>query len=226
MKDSMSKHSHRRAHQATPKVKIAPPAANTSFVTILGEQLYSSAVEMFNAISYLVTPAPATSVSAKGKLFIKSWEQGPGGNGQPALKVYDDANRKYRVNLNDAHLGYWTIGYGHKLITGEQFAQGITLSEADHLFETDLATKAVDKIKKHVTVPLTQQQFDALADYVFNTGSLANTQLLSKLNNHDYNGAVSEMDITTSGGVVMQGLVVRRASEHKIWLYGVYENHH
>jgi lysozyme len=170
----------------------------------------------------------ATEVSEKGKLFIKSWEQGPKGSGQPALKVYDDANKAYRDELKDPTAkpkGFWTIGYGHLLTAGEKFGKGISTGEAETLFETDLKRKSVDIIKRIVTAPLSQQQFDALASYIFNTGSLKGTKLLANINKNDMDAAVKEMDIITSNGKVMRGLVTRRENEHKIWLNGIYENH-
>lgn len=180
----------------------------------------------------LVTALPATvaatSVSDKGKLFIKSWEQGPGGSGQPALTIYDDADKKYKNELKELSgrpKGYWTIGYGHLLLAGEDYEKGISLPEAERLFEYDLKKKSVDIINKYVTTALNQQQFDALASYVFNTGSLKGTKLLANINKKAFKAASLEMDIITSGGKVMKGLVIRRKNEQNIWTNAVYENH-
>jgi len=66
-------------------------------------------------------------------------------------------------------------------------------------------------------VPLNQQQYDALASYVYNTGSLQGTRMLENLNKGDYAGAVKEMDIVKADGKVQPGLVDRRQKEHNIW---------
>ena len=174
------------------------------------------------------TGIAATAVSEKGKLFIKSWEQGPKGSGQPALKIYDDADMKYKDELRSLAgrpKGFWTIGYGHLLVAGDKYDTGISISDGEKLFDDDLKRKSVDIIKKYVTVSLNQRQLDALASYVFNTGSLNGTRLLANINKSDFKAAAKEMDITTSNGKVLRGLVTRRTNEQNILLNGIYENH-
>lgn len=62
--------------------------------------------------------------------------------------------------------------------------------------------------------PITQHQFDALVSFVFNTGKLANTGLLKKLNGNDYAAVPAEfMKWTKSKGEVLKGLVRRRKAE-------------
>jgi GH24 family phage-related lysozyme (muramidase) len=41
-------------------------------------------------------------------------------------------------------LGYPTIGYGHLLVAGESFPQGLTESQANALLDKDLASKVAD----------------------------------------------------------------------------------
>ncbi len=193
------------------------------------QTLSVSILDIGNSCSVFGVPiVKVTIVSDLGKTFIKSWEQGPNGNGQPALKVYDDADQKYKEDIKDLTgrpKGFWTIGYGHLLLPGENFDKGITSLEAEQLFENDLKKKSLDIISHNVTAILNQQQFDALASYVFNTGSLKGTKLLTNINNNNFEAAVKEMDITTSGGKVMRGLVIRRQNEQDMWLKGIYENH-
>ena len=156
------------------------------------------------------TAPNATSISEKGLQFIASWEQGP--KGGAALKPYDDG------------FGYMTIGYGHLILPGEDFSKGITQQQALDLLRKD-SQNAANAINSNVKTPLNQSQFDALASYVFNTGSLKGTKLLEKLNSSDYAGAVSEMDIVTANGKVVKGLVTRRNDEHEIFNNGVYNMH-
>ena len=112
-----------------------------------------------------------------------------------------------------------TIGYGHEVRPGEDFSNGITEEQALQLLAQD-AQIFIDAINDLVTVPLTQNQFDALLSYVYNTGSLSGTILLANLNAGDYEGAAAEMDINTSEGVYMQGLENRRIAERNLFLNG------
>jgi GH24 family phage-related lysozyme (muramidase) len=190
------------------------------------------------------------NISERGKDFIRSWEQGPSGKGEPALKVYDTHNPKVEVPWSDVSFNKqgkpldkqgsvdlskdWTIGYGHKIPAGEDFSKGLTKQEAIELLNKDIKTKAVDLINKNVSWPLNQDRFDALTSYVFATGGLykrdasgksVKTELLKKLNKGDYEGAVKEMNINTQNKHVLKGLENRRIDEHKMWNSGIYINH-
>lgn len=231
----MSHHSKQRVHipviqRHVPHAAAGAPQSNNVLV-VLGKEVLESAQ---HAIVWMVDQLEATLVSDRGKTFIKSWEQGPAGKGLPALEIYDDNDQQYKSNilktnpgLQGRPKGFWTIGYGHRIISQDRddFSKGITSSKAEQLFENDLLRKSIDIIIRNIKVRLNQQQFDALASYVFNTGSLVGTQLLTKINAGDLAGAVLEMDIVTSNGVRMGGLVTRRANEQNMWLHGIYVNH-
>jgi RHS repeat-associated protein len=115
-----------------------------------------------------------------------------------------------------------TIGFGHEVQPGEDFSGGITREQAYQLLRQD-AQIAVNVINRLVTVSLNQNQFDALTSYVFNTGSLYGTNLLSNLNAGNFQGAALQMDIVTQLGVVQPGLVNRRQAEQNLFLYGIYK---
>ncbi|QIL42514.1 lysozyme [Pedobacter sp. HDW13] len=122
-----------------------------------------------------------------------------------------------------------TIGYGHKLTSQEissgTYASGITQQQAHALFMSD-AQNAINAVNSQVTVSLTQNQFDALVSFVYNTGggAFGNSTLLSKLNSGDYSGAAAQMDrwVYASGGVV-NGLVNRRNQEQDLFSNGDYQ---
>jgi lysozyme len=170
------------------------------------------------------------SVDERGREFIRAFEQGPEGSGRPALKCYDDHDKKYYLDLKKEGklqgrpIGYWTNGYGHLASAGE-CESVITEQKAKQLFEHDLEHKSVRIIKRLVKVKLTQDQLNALASYVYNTGSLQGTKLLKYINKGDFKAAVKEMDIETSGGKKLRGLKIRREAEHEIWNNGRYEIH-
>ena len=113
--------------------------------------------------------------------------------------------------------GIWTDGYGntHGVVPGVT----ITMEQA----VTDLASNiegAEFVVNKVVTVPLTQNQFDALVDFVFNLGSgnFQSSTLLRKLNAGDYPGASQEFPKWNhAGGVEVAGLTRRRLAEQQLF---------
>lgn len=115
-------------------------------------------------------------------------------------------------------VGVLTIGYGHT--TNVRPGQVITESEAEELLRYDLSW-VEDAINKSVTVDLNQNQFDALASWVYNLGetNLRNSTMLKKLNAGDYEGAADEMlRWNKAGGKVLRGLVRRRKAERDLFL--------
>jgi lysozyme len=117
--------------------------------------------------------------------------------------------------------GVWTIGYGH---TGLKHQDGtvkagrvITEDEADRLLDHDMRV-FVDRVNRLVTVELSQNEFDALVSFDFNTGGLAKSTLLRRLNAGAYDEVPAQlMRWTRASGKVLAGLVRRRASEVRLW---------
>lgn len=111
----------------------------------------------------------------------------------------------------------WTIGYGHT--GGVNPGDVITQDQADAYLLGDL-TKFSNSVVALLHVPVTQNQFDALVDFAYNVGpgNLANSTLLRKLNAGDYQGASEQFLVwNKAGGVVMPGLVRRRAAEQALF---------
>lgn len=113
--------------------------------------------------------------------------------------------------------GYPTIGYGHVVLVHEQdqFAAGITQSEATELLRKDvrIAERAVLRL---ISVPLTDGQFDALVSFTFNlgAGALQRSTLRRKINRGEHESLPSEfMRWTWSAGVQLSGLIFRRKAE-------------
>ena len=112
----------------------------------------------------------------------------------------------------------WSIGYGHYM-GASPTTSTVDLLQADALLNQDSAW-AVRAVQNDVTVPLSQDQFDALVSLVYNIGAraFANSTLLRKLNAADYAGAASQFDVwNKSSGSVNQALVARRASERALF---------
>lgn len=120
--------------------------------------------------------------------------------------------------------GVWTIGYGHT--KGVKKDDKISQAEADKLLSQDLS-QCGEQVEKCVRVPLHDNQFAALASFVFNAGigSLTSSTLLRRLNNGDYDCVPSELakwvkaiNPKTGKKVALPGLVKRRAAEGQLWL--------
>jgi lysozyme len=76
-------------------------------------------------------------------------------------------------------------------------------------------------VNNAVTVPLNQNQFDALVSLAYNIGTNAfsKSTLVKKLNANDIRGAADQFDVwVNAGGKRMQGLVNRRAKEKALFL--------
>lgn len=95
----------------------------------------------------------------------------------------------------------------------------ITLSEGERLLTKDL--RWVDAaINKHVKVPLTQNQHDALASFVFNVGEakFAKSRLLKLLNKGQYDEVPPQLRLWVhSKGKKLKGLERRRDAEVALW---------
>jgi len=116
----------------------------------------------------------------------------------------------------------WTIGYGH---TGPEVNPGmkITQTQAEDLLMRDVQ-KAVNAVNALVRVRLSQQEFDALVDFVFNVGrtNFQNSTLLRLLNAGNYKGAAEQFDDwDMSHGKHMAGLLRRRIAERDEFLSGM-----
>lgn len=128
--------------------------------------------------------------------------------------------------------GVWTICYGHT--KGVTRGQTATKAQCDAHFKDDLKWAQV-VVDKHVTVPISVNQFDALVLLVFNIGetNFRTSTLLRKLNAKDYRGAAVEFPkwnniriaqtdpktkLTTSRLVPSNGLTRRRLSEMELFL--------
>jgi lysozyme len=114
-------------------------------------------------------------------------------------------------------VGILTIGYGST--GGIKEGQTITQEQAEAMLVDDLDA-AADGVRKLVTVPLNQGQFDALCDFVFNLGEgrLRDSTLLRLLNQGRYGEAAAQFRFwVMAGGHPLPGLVKRRAAERAMF---------
>ena len=138
-------------------------------------------------------------ISDKGIAFIRDHEG-------CVLTAYQDGG------------GVWTIGIGHT--RGVKAGQVITQSQADEFLADDISPVEAC-INKSVTVALNQNQFDALASFIFNVGENAfkNSTLLKKLNAGNYRAAADQFTRWVyDNNVFVQGLYNRRTDEKVLFL--------
>jgi len=127
-----------------------------------------------------------------------------------------------RLNAYDDGVGVWTIGFGTTI-----YPNGIKVKKGDTCTEAQAKAYMAHDLKKFesavnsaVTVPINQNQFDALVSLAYNIGTsgFKNSTLVKKLNAGDIRGAAAQFDVwNKGGGKVMQGLVNRRAVERKLF---------
>lgn len=112
--------------------------------------------------------------------------------------------------------GVLTIGYGHtKSVKG-----AITAEKAEELLKQDL--KFVDAtISTKVKVPLNENQYSALASFIFNVGhgAFSGSTMLRLLNQGKYEEAAKQFDRWVfAGGKKLAGLEKRRRLEKELFL--------
>ena len=128
-------------------------------------------------------------------------------------KVTEDGDvRAYRCPA-----GKWTIAYGHT--RGVKSGMRASKAECEKLLIEDLH-EAGNAVRRYVSVPLSQYQYDALVSFVFNLGegNFKSSTLLKKLNQGLYNEVPAQIlrwnKATVEGKLTeLAGLTRRRTAE-------------
>ena len=145
------------------------------------------------------------NISAEGKALIKKFEG-------CKLEAYRCA------------AGVWTIGYG--TIKNVERGQTITQQEADEMFNHEMKEYET-YVNTAVTVPLSQNQFDALVSWVFNlgNGNLQASTMLKVINSGDHAGVPAQIKRwNKAGGKVLDGLIRRREAEALLYQGAIWEH--
>lgn len=130
--------------------------------------------------------------------------------GLDLLKSFEECRYSaYKPTPNDV----WTLGYGHTSGVGE----GDTCddAQADAWLAED-ASGAAAEVERDATVPLTDDEFDALVCLTFNIGrgAFRGSTLLKKLDAGDHAGAAQEfLRWDKQNGKELAGLERRRQAE-------------
>lgn len=135
-----------------------------------------------------------------------------------AFIVHHEGSRN-RVYLDP--VGIPTVCAGH---TGPEVKLGDVYSDevCTALLKKDTAI-AERAVRRLVYVRITQEQYNALVSFTFNVGegNLAKSTLLKRVNSGECRAAGAEfLRWNKAKGVVLPGLVKRRAEESKLWLSG------
>ena len=119
--------------------------------------------------------------------------------------------------------GVWTIGFGTiKYPNGQRVKKGDTCTreQAEQWLKNDC--KWVDAcLDKYVTAKTTQNQFDALASFVYNIGetAFAKSTMLTLLNQNNFTAAANQFDRWVfDNGKRITGLANRRTKEKALFL--------
>ena len=138
-------------------------------------------------------------------------------NGIAIIKEFEGL----RLSTYADSVGVPTIGYGHT--KGVTWGMKITEEQANAWLRQDIKSHTVG-IDRHITVPLTQNQYDALASFHFNLGPniLAGSALKNYINAKNWTAAANEMKkYVNAGGRPLPGLIRRRNAEAALFLKGV-----
>jgi len=120
-----------------------------------------------------------------------------------------------RLTAYQDQVGVWTIGYGHT--AGVQPGDTCTQEQAEAWLQSDVSW-AVQTVNLYVTIALTQGEFDALVDFVFNlgSGSFEHSTLLTLVNQRNFGAAADQFERWDhAGGKVVAGLLRRRQAEEE-----------
>ncbi len=136
----------------------------------------------------------------------------PSSNAYNLIKEFEGL----RLTAYQDSVGVWTIGYGH---TGPDVYQGLTITQqrADELLVQDVTSSSSAVNSHNPPYDWTQNQFDALVSFTFNLGA-------GNLNSLTANDTRTIEEISNAiplynqaGGVVLPGLVRRRAAEKALF---------
>lgn len=140
-----------------------------------------------------------------------------------AIKLFEGSNKKGDLHYAyQCSAGVWTCGFGS---TGGVTKDTVwTEAQAQSALAHDLL-RFESAVRNAVTVPLSQNQFDALVSFTFNLGegNLRKSTLLRLLNASDYVGAAGQFPRWDwVNGKPNAGVRRRRVAEQEIFINAKY----
>ena len=156
-------------------------------------------------------PKPARRrVGAAGIALMHKWEG--------CARKLPDGRYKAYPDPGSADGKPWTIGWGS---TGPGIGPDTiwTQQQCDDRFENDIIAYADEVANAIGDAPTTQNQFDALVSFSYNTGAISKATLTKRHKAGDTAGAIAEFGRwVRNDGRVMKGLVNRRADEAALYM--------
>jgi lysozyme len=144
-----------------------------------------------------------------GTALIKKWEGCHKRRSDGRLAAYPDPG--------SADGKPWTIGWGS---TGADVRKGVvwTHAQCDARFASDIQRYVAAVAKALGTAPTTQNQFDALVSFHYNTGAIATASLTRLHKQGQFAAAAKEFaKWIYNDGKPMKGLANRRAEEARLY---------
>jgi lysozyme len=135
-----------------------------------------------------------------------------------ALALVERFERFMPLPYDDGY-GFATVGWGHRILAGEDFSAGLTRAAADRLLAQDLGT-AEAAVARLCPVALTDNQRGALISFAFNAGAgtLQRATFRQCLLRRDYADVPAGlMKYVWSAGRRSRGLVRRRRAEAELF---------
>lgn len=180
----------------------------------LGKKDTNTSSNIINLTTTTTTLQPMIMITQSTIQHLIDWES-------KRYKAYDDG------------AGYMTIGVGHAIFDkNEKFENKLLLTstltdeEVEKLLMQDLSSrvKADQQIKDKITHLLTQNQYDALVLFIFNTGRLWNVLAgtinlyLTDHTKHENSLKKQWRYYNFANGKTMAGLINRREGELELFL--------
>ncbi|HBY60155.1 MAG TPA: hypothetical protein DEH78_10055 [Solibacterales bacterium] len=143
-----------------------------------------------------------------------------------AGKTFIKDHEGFRKEVYKDSAGNPTVGHGHLVTSGDRLKirDEITTIQADALFDADVP-KSEEGVRAGVgELPLSQNEFNALTDLVFNVGPEVLTEkkspnLMKAIAAGDYAGMSDQLKYTKdSAGVQQKGLVDRSENRKQLFL--------
>lgn len=129
-------------------------------------------------------------------------------------------SKPYHPNGEKGNLLTW--GYGHQGTPNETPPDFISKEDAATLFKQDVVQRGEYWVKLYVTVPLTQNQFDALVSIALNMSSKSFKKFADSVNAGNGIDAIAQASVAWVAPTLTRGIQNRRNAEMNMFDNGVY----
>lgn len=130
-----------------------------------------------------------------------------------------EALKLQRYALGD---GGYTWGYGHFEKRADALPEFITVEQAESIFAQDVADRAEKWVKLYVTVPISQNQYDALVHIAFNMTPQSFKKFAASVNAGNGITGIALESISWVAAKFTNGITNRRNVEINLFDNGVY----